>query len=73
MSSIAKLYKHREHFDELPFSVVGGLPDEAVYIRIGSAQYWKCADGGWDMTDCMEVIETIERMNRIEKENDESN
>ena len=57
-------FSKTEHIDELPFTVVGGLPEDVVYIRVGADQYWKNPKGGWDKTIYYDVIETIENLNR---------
>lgn len=59
---IQDLYQRKFHIDELPFSVLGGIDDSVVYIRMGYDQYWRNPNGGWDVTSYWEIIKTIEKL-----------
>jgi hypothetical protein len=44
--------------------MIGGIPEEVVYIRLGHEQWWKNPDGGWDKTSYFEVLEAIDHIEK---------
>ena len=44
-----KHYQHTEHIEDLPFTIIGGIPSDVVFIIIGHQQYWKKPEGGWEV------------------------
>jgi len=55
-----------EHIETLPFKIQGG-DDSVMYVRVGMRQYWRNPKGGWEVSDYQDVLDTIDRLEAIDK------
>jgi len=51
------MFRDATHIDD--------LPDEICYIRTGYDQYWRDPKGGWWHTSYQDVLDTIERIEKV--------